>query len=264
MTSIKTSSTTPGQRSPDMGGFFQLLYHGSFGAGYRSVSGTKTGNWTLEEIGSYSNKKRAAESISNRIIWKKRVLQWRKSKASLHKCSCTTTTTTDGKLGFFSMYQTVLLQLFIAVWVSGQALTSDFGCPKNQVSHGIPKGIPAFTKVWPNKPAAHGVKLWPLGCLCFFLAHLFFLQQISNRFWKQTLYRNLLIFPPSSCTGNWCIFQSCLSSSCCGSSTNLESRRSCNSCDGSFGSGCPSLIILPWNLLTWNLKMMVSKRNFLF
>ena len=182
MTSIKTSSTTPGQRSPDMGGFFQLLYHGSFGAGYRSVSGTKTGNWTLEEIGSYSNKKRAAESISNRIIWKKRVLQWRKSKASLHKCSCTTTTTTDGKLGFFSMYQTVLLQLFIAVWVSGQALTSDFGCPKNQVSHGIPKGIPAFTKVWPNKPAAHGVKLWPLGCLCFFWHIFFFYSRFPTDF----------------------------------------------------------------------------------
>ena len=92
------------------------------------------------------------------------------------------------KTCFLLMYQTAVASAVAAVWVSGQALTSDFGCPKNQVSHGIPKGIPAFTKVWPNKPAAHGAtentEAVPLGCLCFFLAHLFFLQQISNRFWK--------------------------------------------------------------------------------
>ena len=192
MTSIKTSSTTPGQRSPDMGGFFQLLYNGSFGAGHQICIRHKDWEWTGGDWIIFKQKK-SLESISNSqrhhfINVHARLQQQLKENLFVHICT-----------------KNLLLQLFIAVWVSGQALTSDFWCPKNQVSHGIPKGIPAFTKVWPNKPAAHWrantehtEKPVALRMFVFFLAHLFFLQQISNRFWKQTVQKFFLLttLPP--------------------------------------------------------------------
>ena len=101
MTSIKTSSTTPGQRSPDMGGFFQLLYNGSFGAGHQICICHK--DWGMDTGGDWIifKQKKSLESISNRIIWKKRVWKNDVSQWHLKKCSCTTTTTTEGKLCFF-------------------------------------------------------------------------------------------------------------------------------------------------------------------
>ena len=178
---------------------------------------------------------------------------------------------TEGKLVCSYMYQKVLLQL-LQLFGSDRPWAQILGVKKIRLAMGYQKASPPSQWFGPANLAAHWrantenslKKSCGLRMFLFFFWHIYFFNSRFPTDFGNKLYRNLLIFPPSSFTGNWCIFQSCLSSSCCGSSTNLESRRSCNSCDGSFGSGCPSLIILPWNLLTWNLKMMVSKRNFLF
>ena len=72
--SIKTSSTTPGQRSPDRGGFFQRLYHGflALDTDLYLAQRLGIGHWRrLDNI----QTKEELKSVSNRINLEKRVLQ---------------------------------------------------------------------------------------------------------------------------------------------------------------------------------------------
>lgn len=170
----------------------------------RSVSGTKTGNGHWRRLDHIQTREELRINFEQDHL-EKRVLQWRKSKAS-EKMFMHDYNKTDGKLGFFNVPNSVASAV-AAVWVSGQALTSDRFVSKNQVSHGIPKGIPAFTKVWPNKPGrGHGAtenteKPVALGCLCFFW-HILLLTADFQQILETNCTEFFPVEVPPSFTGN--------------------------------------------------------------
>lgn len=161
-----TSSTTPGQRSPDRGGgvlpaFVPWLFWRWIPDLYpaQRLEMDTGGDWIIFK------QEKSLESISNRIIWKSESYNG-VSQRHLKKCSCTTTTKLTENLAFL-MYQTVLLQLLQLFGCRDRPWPQTGSCQKIRLAMGYQKASRPSQRFGPtNLAGATGPlktlkNLWP-------------------------------------------------------------------------------------------------------